>query len=70
MPLIGSRRGAPCMRGYGWGEYLWRNRRRWDILAAVVARRLHPGTWLKTNLPAPLFAVLRGAWRTAAQRAR
>ena len=70
MPVIGVHRGATCMRGYGWGGYLWRNRRRWDILAAVVARCLHPGTWLKTHLPAPLFAVLRGAWRTAAQRAR
>ena len=70
MPLIGRRRGASCMQGYGWGEYLWRSRHRLDIFAVVVARRLHPGKWLKAHLPAPLFAVLRGAWRTAAQRAR
>jgi len=69
MPLVGVHRGAPCMQGYAWGGYLWRSRHRLDVLAAVVARGLHPGTWLKTHLPAPLFAALRGAWRAAAQRA-
>jgi glycosyltransferase involved in cell wall biosynthesis len=70
MPPFGVHRDAACMRGYDWGEYLWRTRHRWDVLAAVVARRLHPGTWLKTHLPAPLFAALRGVWQAAAQRAR
>jgi glycosyltransferase involved in cell wall biosynthesis len=70
MPVIGARRDAPCMRGYGWGGYLWRSRHHWDVLVAVVARRLHPGTWLKTHLPTPLFAALRDVWRTAVQRAR
>lgn len=70
LPLIGGHRDAPCMKGYGWGGYAWRNRGHWDILAAVVLRRLHPGRTLKTYLPAPLFAALRGAWRTASQRAR
>jgi len=58
------------MRGYAWGDYLWRSRHHLDGLVAVMARRLHPGVWLKEHLPAPLFGVLRGVWRATAQRAR
>ena len=70
LPLIGVHRRAPCMKGYDWAAYLWRSHHRWDIFSVVVARRLHPGTWLKRHLPRPLFAALRDVWRTAAQRAR
>jgi len=69
LPFIGIHRHAPCMEGYDWREYLWRSRHRLDIFSVVVARRLHPGTWLKRHLPRPLFAALRDVWRTAAPRA-
>jgi glycosyltransferase involved in cell wall biosynthesis len=65
MPLLGARSGADCMRGFPWGAYLWRNRRRLDVLARVVAWTLHPGTWLKRRVPPPLFAALRSGWHAA-----
>jgi len=70
MPVVGVRRDASCMKGYAWGRYLWRSRHRLDILVAVLARRLHPGSRLKRHLPPPLFATLRDVWRASAQRAR
>jgi hypothetical protein len=70
MPLIGQHRSAPCMQRYDWRAYLWRNRHHLDLLAAVALRRLHPGTRLKRRLPAPLFAALRGVWRTATRPVR
>jgi hypothetical protein len=69
MPLIGPHGRAACMRDFPWGGYVWRNRRRIDILAAVVLRALHPGTWLKARVPASLFATLRWGWRAGRQLA-
>jgi hypothetical protein len=64
MPVIGAHRRAPSMRDFPWGAYVWRNRWRIDILGAVVLRSLHPGTWLKARVPAPLFAARRAVWRS------
>ena len=70
MPLVGVGRDVPCMQDYEWRSYLWRSRRHWGLLAAVVGRRLHPGTSLKRHLPTPLFELLRDVWRATGRRAR
>jgi len=36
MPLVGVGRDVPCMQDYEWRSYLWRSRRHWGLLAAVV----------------------------------
>jgi len=71
MPVIGGSRDMPCLDDFSFVGFAWRNRRRRDVLARVVARRSvdQARTWLASKVPPPLWAPIRGTYRAAREAA-
>ena len=67
MPLIGSRRHAPCLRGFPWGRFFAQNASHILLLLAVITTHIdhRSRSWVARSLPKPLYLCLRYWYRRA-----